>query len=213
VVIVGARIIGTPSTRDVGPLHVAATSVPGHDPHSAAFGHDGAPTTEIVLNPHSVAVDDADLPVWSKVRRPTAPQRYCAPAISAVALTSATTRCVCATVVTGISTSIAGSVSAAVVRRVSATVTTRVRSATAGVPTAIAVVPGTTHRSARGPARLSAWGTPLAMRVFVTRTRSMGVSARVALVTGAAWIIPMLNLPPRFRPVLSPRKHRDRQGR
>ena len=73
------------------------------------------PATEIVLNPHSVAVDDADLPVRSKVRRPTVPQRYGAPGSSAVALTSAITRCVCATVVTGIYTSIAGSVSAAVV--------------------------------------------------------------------------------------------------
>ncbi|MGH9504931.1 MAG: hypothetical protein ACRD20_18925 [Terriglobales bacterium] len=76
-----------------------------------------------------------------------------------------------ATVVTGISTLIAESASAAAVRRVSAavvrhvstTVTARGRSATAGVAAAIAVVPGTTHRSAPGPARLSARRTPLAM--------------------------------------------------
>ena len=161
-VIVCARIIGTSATCDVGPLHVAAISAPGYNPHSVAFGHDGAPTPEIVLNPHSVPVDDADLSARSKVCRPATLQVYRATRSAAAAHASAIIRGVSAMIATRTSTPIAGRVPTSIVGHVSVTVTARASLATAEASTSIASVPGTAHRSTHR--------TPLAMRVFVTRT-------------------------------------------
>ncbi len=194
VVIVSARIKGTAAARDVGPLHVAAATAPGHDPHSSSFGHDGATAAQIVLNPHSVAVDGANLPVWPKAGRPTAPQSYRAPGGAAAVHASAIIRGVSAAVAGGSSTLI-GDVSAAiagivsvVARRVSAAVVTRALRPIAGVR-------GTIGLPARVAAVPSARGGSLDVRVLATGTRCAAGSAFVALATGAARIALVLTLP------------------
>ena len=86
--------------------------------------------------------------------------------------------------------SIARRVSTSIVRHVSVTVAARVSVATAEAFTSIA--------SVRGMARRSAHRTPLATRVFVTRTRCVTGSARVARAIGAAWIARVRSRLPRL---------------
>src|ERR1017187_10378817 len=71
VVIVRTRIIGTAAARHVGMLHVAASAAV-HDRRIVVYAHNRAIAMQTIVNLHSVAVDRADLPIRSNIRRSAA---------------------------------------------------------------------------------------------------------------------------------------------
>ena len=101
VIIISARIIGTPATRDVGMLNIAVASARCHDARPVVLAHNRAPAAEIVLNLHPTPVDRADLSVGSKARCPAALQRNRVPRNRAADAASATARAVSGTIGAG----------------------------------------------------------------------------------------------------------------